>query len=125
MIDTPKFCIGPMSKQVVDAVNEYTAESGNKIWFIPSRRQIEWNSGYVNNWSTKSFSKYVDNQNIIMRDHGGPHQGRPGLRRDRGHAAAGLLLRLGAGRHRGRGHAADPDDARQRLSGAAIRSVFS
>src|SRR5690348_3512324 len=75
MIDTPKFCIGPMSKQVVDAVNEYTAESGNKIWFIPSRRQIEWNSGYVNNWSTKSFSKYVDNQNIIMRDHGGPHQG--------------------------------------------------
>ena len=26
---------------------------------IPSRRQIEYNGGYVNNWSTKEFSDYI------------------------------------------------------------------
>ena len=25
------------------------------ITLIPSRRQIEWNGGYVNNWTTESF----------------------------------------------------------------------
>ena len=50
---------------------------------IASRRQIgsEYiNNGYVNNWSTREFSKYVRSidkkKNIILaRDHGGPWQG--------------------------------------------------
>ena len=36
-----KFYIGPMSKNVVDAVIEFVEETGNTIGFIPSRRQIE------------------------------------------------------------------------------------
>ena len=71
----PKFYIGPMSKNVVDAILEFTEETGNSIGFIPSRRQVEFNGGYVNNWTTEQFSKYVNKNAIIKRDHAGPGQG--------------------------------------------------
>jgi len=70
-----KFYIGPMSKNVVDAVIEFTEETGNKIGFIPSRRQVEFNGGYVNNWTTEEFSKYVNGRVPIEGDHGGAGQG--------------------------------------------------
>ena len=70
-----KFYIGPMSKNVVDAVLEFNDETNNKIGFIPSRRQVEYDGGYVNNWTTKEFSRYVNGKTIIERDHGGPGQG--------------------------------------------------
>jgi hypothetical protein len=70
-----KFYIGPMSKNVVDAVIEFTEETDNKIGFIPSRRQVEYNGGYVNNWTTEEFSDYVDGRVPIERDHGGAGQG--------------------------------------------------
>jgi len=68
----PQVFIGPMSKNVVDVAKEYN------IGFICSRRQIDYNSGYVNNWTTSSFSAYIKSYNkniLIARDHGGPHQG--------------------------------------------------
>tara|TARA_R110000824_G_scaffold6775_5_gene31303 strand:- start:9839 stop:10798 length:960 start_codon:yes stop_codon:yes gene_type:complete len=74
-IENIKFYIGPMSKNVVDAIIEFTEETNNKIGFIPSRRQVEYNGGYVNNWTTEEFSEYVNNRVIIQRDHGGPGQG--------------------------------------------------
>ena len=70
-----KFYIGPMSKNVVDAIIEFKEETDNKIGFIPSRRQIEYNGGYVNSWTTEEFSKYVDGRVLIERDHGGARQG--------------------------------------------------
>jgi len=70
-----KFFIGPMSKNVVDAIIEFTDETGNKIGFIPSRRQVGFNGGYVNNWTTKEFSYYVHGRVPIERDHGGAGQG--------------------------------------------------
>ena len=69
-----KFFIGPMSKNIVDAILEYVEETGNKIGLIPSRRQVEYNGGYVNNWTTKQFSEYTKNT-LIKRDHSGPGQG--------------------------------------------------
>ena len=54
----PKYYIGPMSRNVVDAVIEFCNETNTLIGLIPSRRQIEWDGGYVNNWTTKEFSKY-------------------------------------------------------------------
>ena len=66
-----KFYIGPMSKNVVDAVIEF---NGN-IGFIPSRRQVDYNGGYVNNWTTGEFATYVDGRAILQRDHGGAGQG--------------------------------------------------
>ena len=70
-----KLCIGPMSKLVVDATLELDKKDKEKVIFIPSRRQIEYNGGYVNNWTTKEFSSYVNNSIPIQRDHGGPGQG--------------------------------------------------
>jgi len=71
----PKYYIGPMSKNVVDAILEFCNETGNKIGLIPSRRQVEWNGGYVNNWTTEKFSRYIGRDFIIKRDHAGPGQG--------------------------------------------------
>ena len=45
------------------------------IGFIPSRRQVEWDGGYVNNWTTKQFAEYVNGRLPIKRDHSGPGQG--------------------------------------------------
>lgn len=70
-----KLCIGPMSKLVVDSVLELSEKEREKVCFIPSRRQVEFDGGYVNNWTTKEFSGYVKNKVIIQRDHGGPGQG--------------------------------------------------
>ena len=70
----PKYYIGPMSKNIVDAIIEFCDETDNKIGLIPSRRQVEWDGGYVNNWTTKDFSKY-SNKLILKRDHAGPGQG--------------------------------------------------
>ena len=67
-----KYFIGPMSKNVVDTILEL---GSNKIGFIPSRRQVDYNGGYVNNWTTKQFSEYVNGRVIIERDHGGVGQG--------------------------------------------------
>jgi hypothetical protein len=68
-----------MTKNVVDTIIRYVDDTGNEIGFIPSRRQVEYNGGYVNNWNTYDFCKYVRaNSKMtipIIRDHGGPKQG--------------------------------------------------
>ena len=75
MTEFPRFYIGSMSKNVVDAVVEFVEESGGGIGFISSRRQIEHDGGYVNNWTTEEFSRYVSGKVITERDHGGCDQG--------------------------------------------------
>jgi len=73
-----KYGIGVVSKNTVDACIEYANNTGNTITLIPSRRQIDFNGGYVENWTTKEFAKYVREKtyNIFLkRDHGGPNQG--------------------------------------------------
>lgn len=72
----PKIFIGPMSKNVVDTVIQLNKSI--PIALIPSRRQIEANRGYVNNWDTLNFRNYVKSANpnvLICRDHAGPGQG--------------------------------------------------
>jgi len=66
-----KFFIGPMSKNVVDSIIEFDGNFG----FIPSRRQVDYNGGYVNNWTTGEFATYVGGRVPIERDHGGIGQG--------------------------------------------------
>lgn len=70
----PKYFIGPMSKNIVDAILEFCKKTENKIALIPSRRQVEWNGGYVNNWTTKEFSIHALPL-TLQRDHAGPGQG--------------------------------------------------
>ena len=74
----PKIFIGPMTKNVVDAIITFCNRTGHNIGLIPSRRQIEWNGGYVNNWTTNTFTQYVKRKTdniILQRDHSGPGQG--------------------------------------------------
>lgn len=74
--------IGPMSKNCVDVVIELANTYDVPLMLIASRRQIETEKigrGYVNNWSTEEFSKYIKEQDkrnniILCRDHGGPYQ---------------------------------------------------
>lgn len=76
-----KYCFGVISKNQVDTIIDFSRKPENKnveIMFIPSRRQIEYNGGYVNNWSTQTFMQYVKQMNPaikIERDHSGPGQG--------------------------------------------------
>ena len=69
-----KFFIGPMSKNIVDAIIEFQKSTKHKLGLIPSRRQIEFNGGYCNNWTTKQFSIYAKDI-LLKRDHSGPGQG--------------------------------------------------
>lgn len=71
--------VGVMSKNCVDATIELANDYNIPLMLIPSRRQIEaakFGGGYVNNWTTESFAKYVrerdiGNNIILARDHGG------------------------------------------------------
>ena len=75
-----RYFIGPMSKNVVDAVLEFNYEFGDIFGLLPSRRQVEYNGGYVNDWNTEEFHSYVryasfDMTTLIERDHSGAGQG--------------------------------------------------
>ena len=75
---TSKVFLGPMSKNIVDTVIEYSNSFKLPFTFIPSRRQVEYDGGYVNNWTTKEFVNYVKTKGkyiSVERDHGGPGQG--------------------------------------------------
>jgi len=74
--------VGPMSVNCVDAAIELANEYEVPIMLIASRRQIdseEFGGGYVNNWTTEEFARYVTDHDkkgkiVLARDHGGPWQ---------------------------------------------------
>ncbi len=74
--------VGPMSVNCVDATIELANEHEVPILMIASRRQIdsaEFGGGYVNNWTTEDFARYVTDKDkkgkiLLARDHGGPWQ---------------------------------------------------
>jgi len=75
-------CLGPMSRNVVDAIIAYANRLRTPIPIIASRRQVdaeEFGGGYVNQWNSRTFAEYIaarDKGYIhICRDHGGPWQG--------------------------------------------------
>ena len=77
MKDLIKLYIGPMSANIVDSVIELHNETKIPFGFCVSRRQVEFDGGYVNNWTTQSFVEYIKRKSniLICRDHGGPWQG--------------------------------------------------
>ena len=59
---TTLLAVGPMSKNCVDATIELSNRYNTPIMLIASRRQIDskdFGGGYVNNWTTETFSSYV------------------------------------------------------------------
>lgn len=72
-----KICVGAVSKHIIDSVIKFANETGNIVGLIPSRRQIDYNGGYVG-WTTKQFAEYVRSKTdkvFLERDHSGPEQG--------------------------------------------------
>ena len=70
----PKYFICPMSKNITDAV---ISMKSDEFGLLPTRRQIDFDGGYVNGWSTYDFHKYVRSKSgiILERDHSGAKQG--------------------------------------------------
>ena len=74
--------VGPMSKNCVHSAINVSNKYNVPIFLIASRRQIDsefFGGGYVNNWNTKEFVKFVKKNDkkkniIISRDHGWPCQ---------------------------------------------------
>lgn len=103
--------VGPMSVNCVDATIELANEHEVPILMIASRRQIdsaEFGGGYVNNWTTEDFARYVtDNDKkgkiLLARDHGGPWQSikekekKLGLRRAMDSAKSSFRADIAAG----------------------------
>ena len=74
--------VGPMSVNCVDAAIELANEYDVPLMLIASRRQIDsedFGGGYVNNWTTDDFARYIIDADkkgkvLLARDHGGPWQ---------------------------------------------------
>jgi hypothetical protein len=75
-------CIGPMSKNCIDSTIKLSDKYNILLMLIASRRQIDsakLGGGYVENWDTVKFSRYVKKKSIkkkvvFCRDHAGPWQ---------------------------------------------------
>jgi fructose/tagatose bisphosphate aldolase len=75
-----ELCLGPMSSEVIEAVYKSSNETGKKLFLIASKNQIDYNRGYVNNWTTKEYmsfintmkEKYSESNVLVCRDHCGP-----------------------------------------------------
>ena len=55
-------CIGPMSKNCIDSTIKLSDKYNILLMLIASRRQIDsgkLGGGYVENWDTVNFSRYV------------------------------------------------------------------
>ena len=72
--------VGPMSPEVVEAIFRFSHYNRKELMIIASKNQIDYNRGYVNNWTTKDFMAFINkmkqtypNSNVkICRDHCGP-----------------------------------------------------
>jgi hypothetical protein len=70
-----------MSLNVIDAVIQLSHSITKPLGFIPTRRQVDYSGGYVNEFTTRQFVSHVRAKGgddvVIIRDHGGPMQGAP------------------------------------------------
>jgi len=78
--NTIEIALGPMSPEIVEAVFRYSNFHRVPLMLIASKSQIDYNGGYVNNWTTKAYMEFVEEmrrqnphaQVSICRDHCGP-----------------------------------------------------
>ena len=73
-------CVGPTTKNAINIVSDYALKNKFHISLITTRNQIETNSlgkGYVNNFNTDTFVKFITNKKnkylSLSRDHCGPY----------------------------------------------------
>ena len=70
-----KLGFGPMSKEIIDIIGEYTISKQSPLMIIASRNQVDESSGYVMTTSELSnqVKKYDRNLLWLCRDHCGPY----------------------------------------------------
>lgn len=81
-MELPKLAVGTVSQEAINSVFQYSSAKKIPLALISSLGQIDSPRGYVNNWSTEDYFKYINrykeekiypNANItICRDHLGP-----------------------------------------------------
>jgi len=75
---TSKLAIGPMSKEIIEAVFRFSGRYKKQLMLICSLNQVHWKGGYV--FTTSEYAKYIANMRqqypdadvVICRDHCGP-----------------------------------------------------
>lgn len=75
-----KLGIGAMSPEIIEAVFRCSDIFSIPLMLIASKNQIDWDYGYVNNWNTYEYVKYLSflrkkypNADVLIcRDHCGP-----------------------------------------------------
>jgi hypothetical protein len=70
-----QFFLGPMTRNGVEVALQFHDQYRLPLVFIPSRRQIDQEGGYVEGWTMQTFREFVGRHAKIERDHGGPGQG--------------------------------------------------
>ncbi len=71
-----KLYVGAVSVNTLDSIIEYSNEHDTFIGLIPSRRQVDFDGGYIG-FTIQTLKNYIKESNIILqRDHGGPGQGK-------------------------------------------------
>lgn len=73
-----KLFIGCVSRNTIAATIEYANDNNVCLGLIPSRRQIDYDGGYIG-FTSQQLNQYVNsktNNVILQRDHGGPYQGK-------------------------------------------------
>lgn len=77
---TSVLAVGPLSNEIIEAVFRYSQNNDVQMMLIASKNQIDYSGGYVNNWTTCEYVKYLISLKIkypssdvlICRDHCGP-----------------------------------------------------
>jgi hypothetical protein len=75
-----KLGLGPMSSEAIEAVFRYSQREMRELMFVTSRNQIDYSGGYVNNWRTSDYARFLRSMRhrypgsrvTVCRDHCGP-----------------------------------------------------
>jgi hypothetical protein len=78
--EKPLLAVGPMSREIVEAVFYYSNFFRKPLMLIASKNQVDHSGGYVNGWTTKAYMEFVMEMKKlypmakvkICRDHCGP-----------------------------------------------------
>lgn len=76
-----RLAVGPLSEEIIEGTVRYSHNHGVELMLISSMNQIDWNGGYVNNWTTSQYSKFFNSLKnkypkstvYLCRDHCGPN----------------------------------------------------
>ena len=51
---------GPMSTEIIEGIVKASAQLKKAFMLICTQNQIDWNGGYVNNWTTNEYVEHVN-----------------------------------------------------------------